>query len=220
MTGNGVPVAGSHARPDEFDDARLVAALRTGDERAFASVVDRFHPALIRYAVAHVSDRSMAEEIVQETWLALVRGVERFEGRSSLKTWLFRVLTYQARQRVGHEHRAAVFSDVHEPSVDPSRFTPHDHRFPGHWIDDLPSFDDTPEEFFLRQETMAHVRDLIAQLPARQRVVLVLRDVEGLSAEEACHVLGMNDGTMRVLLHRARARIRQGIETYLQDYGE
>jgi RNA polymerase sigma-70 factor (ECF subfamily) len=207
---------------DEYDEARLVAALRQGDEHAFASVVDRFHPALIRYAVAHVSDRSVAEEIVQETWLALVRGVERFEGRSSLKTWLFRVLTYQARQRVVHDHgrRAATFSDLDEPSVNPSRFTPRDHRFPGHWIDDLPSFDDTPEEFFLRQETMSHVRELIAQLPARQRVVLVLRDVEGLSAEDACHVLEMNDGTMRVLLHRARARIRQGIETYLRDYGE
>jgi RNA polymerase sigma-70 factor (ECF subfamily) len=220
MTGNGVPIAGSHARSDESDDARLVAALQNGDERAFVSVVDRFHPALIRYAVAHVSDRSVAEDIVQETWLALVRGVERFEGRSSLKTWLFRVLTYQARQRVSHTHRSTPFSDLDEPSVDPARFTPHDHRSPGHWIDDLASFEDTPEEFFLRQETMSHVRDLIAALPTRQRVVLVLRDVEGLSADEACEVLGMNDGTMRVLLHRARARIRQGIESYLRDCGE
>lgn len=221
MTGYDVPCTGSQRRPDELDEARLVAALRAGDEHAFATVVDRIHPALLRYATTLVSDRSVAEEIVQETWLALVRRVDRFEGRSSLRTWLFRVLTYQARQRMEHDHarRAAAFADLAAPSADPSHLTGREHWSPAQGIDALSGVDDTPEALFLRQETMVQVRDLIAQLPARQRVVLVLRDVEGLSSRDTCHVLGMSDGALRVSLHRARARVRRGIESYLRASG-
>ena len=114
MTGNLQSSIGTSPRPPAGNEEQLVAALRNGNEQAFATLVDRYHMSLLRLAMAHVSDRAIAEEIVQETWLALVRGIDRFEGRSSLKTWLFRVLTYQARHRAAHEERAVSFSDTVE----------------------------------------------------------------------------------------------------------
>jgi RNA polymerase sigma-70 factor (ECF subfamily) len=216
MTGTAPTSPDRQIAPDD-DDIRLVAALQQGNEQAFIAIVERFHLSLTRLALAYVQDRAIAEEIVQDTWLALVRGIARFEGRSSLKTWLFRVLMYQARARASREERSVPFSAVNGPTVDPARFLPDGHRWAGHWAEAFPSFDDTPEEFLLRQETMSHIRHLIAQLPSRQRIVLVLRDIEGVSAAEVCDILSMNDGTERVLLHRARAKVREGLEKYLRE---
>jgi RNA polymerase sigma-70 factor (ECF subfamily) len=201
--------------PDD-DDIRLVAALQEGREQAFIVIVERFHLSLTRLAMAYVQDRTIAEEIVQDTWLALVRGIARFEGRASLKTWLFRVLMYQARARAGHE-RSIPFSTFEGPAVDPARFLPDGHRWAGHWAEEFPSFDATPEDVLLREELMVYLRQVIARLPSRQQAVLVLRDVEGVSAAEVCDILSMNDGTERVLLHRARAKVREGLETYLRE---
>jgi RNA polymerase sigma-70 factor (ECF subfamily) len=215
MIGNLPPPAGNSPQPSTGNEEQLVIALRNGDERAFATLIDRYHMSLTRLAMAHISDRTIAEEIVQETWLALVRGIDRFEGRSSLKTWLFRVLSYQVRQRLGIEQRSVPFAVLTSPTVDPARFLPDGHRLQGHWAEDLPSLDGTPEEVFLAQETMNRIATLIEKLPPRQRVVIVMRDVEGMSAGEVCDILSMNDGTQRVLLHRARATLREGIATYI-----
>ena len=215
MTGNLQSSIGPSPHPQAGNEEQLVAALRNGSEQAFATLVDRYHVPLTRLALAHVSDRTIAEEIVQETWLALVRGIDRFEGRSSLKTWLFRVLAYQMRQRLGVERHSVPFAVLTSPTVDPARFLPDGHRLQGHWADNLPSLDGTPEEVFLAKETMNRIAILIENLPPRQRVVVVLRDVEGMGADEVCDILSMNDGTQRVLLHRARATLRERIATYI-----
>ena len=215
MTGNLHTSIGTSPHPPAGNEEQLVAALRDGNEQAFATLVDRYHMSLMRLAMAHVSDRAVAEEIVQETWLALVRGIDRFEGRSSLKTWLFRVLSYQVRQRLGVEQRSVPFAVLTSPTVDPARFLPDGHRLHGHWADDLPSLDGTPEEVFLAKETMSWIARLIENLPPRQRVVVVLRDIEGMGADEVCDILSLNDGAQRVLLHRARAALREGISTYI-----
>jgi len=211
MSGNLSSTQGS-GRSLRFSDeeASLVAALRQGDETAFATLVDRYHATLLRLATAYVSDRMVAEEVVQETWLALVRGIDRFEERCTLKTWLYRVLVYQARHRVKHEARIVSFS-----AVESSRFLPAGDKWAGHWADGLASWEDLPEEQMLGKETVAHIESLIAALPPRQRAVIILRDVEGLDAAEVCDVLGLTDSTQRVLLHRARSRVRRGVERYL-----
>jgi RNA polymerase sigma-70 factor (ECF subfamily) len=211
MSRNLSPAQGS-GRSLQFsaEETSLVAALRQGDETAFATLVDRYHAALLRLATAYVSDRAVAEEVVQETWLALVRGIDRFEERCTLKTWLYRVLVYQARHRIKHEERIVTFS-----AVESSRFLPAGDEWAGHWSDGLASWDDLPEEQMLSKEAMAHIESLIADLPPRQRAVIVLRDVEGLEAAEVCDVLGLTDSTQRVLLHRARSRVRRGVERYL-----
>jgi len=211
MSGNPSPTQGS-GRSLRFSDeeASLVAALRQGDETAFATLVDRYHAALLRLARAYVSDRIVAEEVVQETWLALVRGIDRFEERCTLKTWLYRVLVYQARHRIKHEARIVSFS-----AVESRRFLPSGGEWAGHWADGLASWDDLPEEQILSKETAAQIELLIAALPPRQRSVIVLRDVEGLDAAEVCEILGLTDSTQRVLLHRARSRVRRGVERYL-----
>ncbi len=211
MTDSSPSVSQVASGPERTEELRLVAALQRGDEAAFESLVERFHLSLLRLATAYVSDRMVAEEVVQETWLALVRGIDRFEGRSSLKTWLFRVLTYQARRRAAHEDRIVSFSDMESPVVAAERF-----RADGHWAEGLPAWDDTPEEQLLSRETRALVESLIAQLSPRQRTVIVLRDIEGLSAAESCEILALTDSTERVLLHRARSRVRLGLEQYLR----
>jgi RNA polymerase sigma-70 factor (ECF subfamily) len=196
-------------------EAQLVAALRRGDESAFCAVVDRYHRSLVRLARTYVSDPMVAEEIVQETWLALVRGIGRFEARSSLKTWLFHVLSYQANRRMKREARTIPFSELHGPTVDPERFDPSGTQWAGHWSEELPDWEGTPEERLLTAETLACIDGLIARLPERQRQVIILRDIEGLSAADACSVLEIPDRIQRLLLHRARARVREGLTAYV-----
>jgi RNA polymerase sigma-70 factor (ECF subfamily) len=207
------------AMPDRPDDA-TVAALRRGDERAFAALVDLHTPALLRVAMAYVPSRAVAEEVVQETWIAVVRGIGDFEGRSSLKTWIFRILANVAMRGGSRERRSVPFAalaaaeDTGEPSVDPDRFLPPDHElFPGHWAI-MPARWPTPEEGLLAGETRAVIAAAIEALPKAQRTVLSLRDVEGWSSDEVCAALEISAGNQRILLHRARTRVRAAIEEY------
>jgi len=187
-------------------DGELLLRLRSGDERAFIGLVQRYHEPMLRLATSFVPSRAIAEEVVQDTWLAVLRGLAGFEGRSSLKTWLFAILVNQARKTGTREHRSIPVADP-EPVVDPSRFDAS-----GGWSD--------PPEHWIelaqgRMEAgkLAHrVRGWIDDLPARQREVVLLRDVEGMSSEEVCTVLALSDANQRVLLHRGRSRLRQLFE--------
>lgn len=202
--------------PAGESEHQLVAALRRGDEAAFIALVERFHYSLLRLARSYGVDSAVAEEIVQETWMALVTGIERFEARSSVKTWLFRVLAYQAGRRARREARFVPFSDLTSPTVDQDRFEPSGGRWAGHWADRIPTWDDAPEERLLARETRDTIDRLIAQLPDRQRQVILLRDVEGVSAADTCAILEIPDHVQRLLLHRARARVRSGLDRYLR----
>jgi RNA polymerase sigma-70 factor (ECF subfamily) len=202
------------------DEPRLIAALGRGDADAFAALVDRHQSAMIRVAMAYVPSRAAAEEAVQEAWIAVIRGIDGFEGRSSLKTWIFRILTHAALRSGARERRSVPFSalaereDTGEPAVDPDRFLPPDHaRFPGHWAV-MPAPWPTPEEGLLAGETRDVIAAAIAELPVAQRTVISLRDIEGWSSDEVCEVLEITAGNQRILLHRARSRVRNAIERY------
>jgi RNA polymerase sigma-70 factor, ECF subfamily len=204
--------------PDS-DDA-IVDALLAGDEDAFAGLVDLYGASMLRVARMHVRDLAVAEEVVQETWLAVLQGIERFERRSSLKTWLFTILTNRAKTRGEREGRGVPFSalvatDVAtgEPAVDPDRFLGLDDRqWPYHWASPPLSW---PEDELLASETLGVITDAISTLPDTQREVIRLRDVEGWSAEEVVESLEISDANQRVLLHRARSRVRAELERYL-----
>jgi RNA polymerase sigma-70 factor, ECF subfamily len=205
--------------PQEQDEA-LVAALRRGDADAFAELVDRHSRAMLRVALAYVPSHAAAEEVVQETWIAVMRGIDRFEGRSSLKTWIFRILTNVAMRSGARERRSTPFSalavaeDTGGPSVDPDRFLPADDEyFPGHWAI-APAPWPTPEEGLLAGETREVIAAAISALPDAQRTVIALRDIEGWSSEEVCEALEISGGNQRILLHRARSRVRNAIEAY------
>jgi RNA polymerase sigma-70 factor, ECF subfamily len=175
---------------------------------------------MVRVAMAYVPTRAAAEEVVQETWIAVMRGIDGFEGRSSLKTWIFRILTNVAMRAGARERRSMPFSALAEseatgePTVDPDRFLPADHElFPGHWAL-MPVRWPTPEEGLLAGETRDVIAAAIAELPEAQRTVIALRDVEGWSSEEVCEALEISAGNQRILLHRARSRVRNAIEEY------
>jgi RNA polymerase sigma-70 factor, ECF subfamily len=203
------------------DDRALVEALRRGDERAFAEIVDEHSSSLLRVAMIYVGSRAVAEEVVQETWLGVLGGIDRFEGRSSFKTWLFKILTNTARTRGVRERRTVPFSAFAEagregegPVVDADRFFPPDHdRYPDHWALG-PVRWQTPEEGLVGGETRAVIDETIAELPASQRTVITLRDIEGWPSEEVCEALAISEGNQRVLLHRARAKVRTALEAY------
>ena len=198
---------------------QTVAALRAGDERAFRDLFARSYPMMKRVARAYVASDAVAEEIVQETWMAIVTGIDRFEGRSALGTWIFSILTNQAKTHSAREKRAVPFScvapsDVEEPAVDPDRFQKDDEAWPGHWATP-PRPWQKPERRLLSLEARDHLKGALAQLPDRQRLIVGLRDVEGHSAEEVCHLLGLSQENQRVLLHRGRSRLRAVLEDYL-----
>jgi RNA polymerase sigma-70 factor, ECF subfamily len=202
------------------DDDALIVALRRRDADAFAVLVDRHSPAMIRVAQAYVPSRAVAQEVVQETWIAVMRGIDGFEGRASLKTWIFRILQNVAMRTGARERRSQPFAAFAEaehsagPSVAPERFLPADHKlFPGHWVL-MPTRWPTPEDGLLAGETREVIARAIAELPAAQRTVIGLRDVEGWSSEEVSEALGISPGNQRVLLHRARSRVRNAIEEY------
>lgn len=202
------------------DDLRLVAALRLGDEAAFGQLVDQYYGAMRRLAVVYVGDYAVAEEVVQETWLGVLNGLARFEGRSSLKTWVFRILTNIAKTRSQREGRSLPFSafafadEDDEPAVDADRFQGPDGRYPGHWASAPDSWGDLDEHIF-SQQTRAMIDKAIQTLPPAQRQVITLRDIEGWSSDEVCNVLGLSETNQRVLLHRARSKVRRALETYL-----
>ncbi|HEX6021827.1 MAG TPA: sigma-70 family RNA polymerase sigma factor [Solirubrobacter sp.] len=204
------------------DDADLVAALRRGDEAAFAELVDAWGPSMLRLARTHVPSHSIAEEVVQETWVAVLNGLDRFEGRSSLKTWVFSILLNVARSRGQRERRSVPFAalrerwDMHrdEDVVPPERFQGRDGERPGWWAAPPSRWGD-PHEQLASKEAQAVMWAAIEQLPARQREALVLRDVLGLDAGEASTAMGISEGNQRVLLHRGRAKVRNALERHL-----
>jgi RNA polymerase sigma-70 factor (ECF subfamily) len=203
------------------DDAALIAALRARDERAFEALMREYNASLLRVAQIYVASRAVAEEVVQETWIGVLNGIDRFEGRSSLKTWIFRILTNIAKTRGQREGRTVPFSALERPdavpeaAVDPGRFRrPDDERWPGHWASRPEPW---PEERLLAAEMREVVERAIEQLPPAQRAVISLRDVEGWSAEEARNALGVSETNQRVLLHRARSKVRQALENYLAE---
>jgi RNA polymerase sigma-70 factor, ECF subfamily len=212
----------AQARRSDTDDARVLAALRRGDEAAFTALVQRYQTLMLRVARGYCRDPRVAEEVVQETWMALLEGIDRFEGRSSLKTWLFRVLVKRAITRGTRERRQVPFSSLGPadaedgPTVDPDRFLPEDHpRFPGHWAAYPGDWGALPHDRLVSRETITAVREAIEQLPDRQRTVIAMRDIGGFSAEEVCEALDLSDGNQRVLLHRARAKVRETVEQQL-----
>ena len=206
------------------EDARLVEALRNGNESAFVSLINMYHSSLLRLAMIFVPSQAIAEEVVQETWLGVLNGLDRFEGRSSFKTWIFRILTNRAKTRAQRERRSVPFSslpefssELHESAVEPERFQGPDQRWPGHWITFPRSWEDIHEERMLAQETMTRIQEAIDTLPVGQREVITLRDIEGCTSEEACDLLGVSEANQRVLLHRARCKVRRVLERYFEE---
>lgn len=196
-------------------DAELVARLRAGDEAAYTEIVRRYHGALVRVASAHVRSAALAEEIAQDAWVAVLNGLARFEGRSSFRTWLFTIAANLAKTRGTREARTVPFSALareegeNERPVEADRF-----KDDGHW-GDAPAEWRSPEARLQGGETLALIERAIAELPEAQRTVITLRDVRGLDADEVCELLGLSDGNQRVLLHRARAKVRRMLEGVL-----
>jgi RNA polymerase sigma-70 factor (ECF subfamily) len=190
-------------------DASLVRRLRDGDEQAFTALVERYHTSMLRLALSFVSSRAVAEEVVQDTWLAVLRGLGRFEERSSLRTWLFTILVNRARTTGVREARSVPVADA-GPAVDASRFGPSGGWAvpPEHWIEEAENRLDAIKLSEL-------LRTCLNRLPARQREVVLLRDVEGMSSAEVCEVLAISEANQRVLLHRGRSKLRQTLESQL-----
>jgi len=216
-----VPSPEPVAVPPSREDVRLVEALRAGDEAAFTGLVRELGPSMLRVARLHVSSRAVAEEVVQEAWLGVLRGIGRFEARSSLKTWVFRILTNTAKTRGEREGRSVPFSalaraeaEAGEPAVDPDRFL-HEGRWVGHWSAPPSDWAQLPESRLLGTEARAVIDAAIAALSLAQATVIRMRDVDGFDAEDVCNVLDISETNQRVLLHRARSKVRRALEDYL-----
>jgi RNA polymerase sigma-70 factor, ECF subfamily len=187
------------------------------DEQAFAALVDELSPGLLRMARGYVRTDGAAEEVVQETWLVVVEGLDAFEGRSALRTWIFGIVINIARRRGVRDARIVPFASLAtgdgEPAVDPGRFLPADHdRWPGHWA--IPP-EPWPDAALETSEALAALRAAVEALPEAQRAVVILRDMVGCTAEETCNALGLSDTNQRVLLHRGRSRVRAALEAAL-----
>ena len=187
-------------------DGDLLLRLRSGDERAFVTLVERYHEPMLRLAVSFVPSHAVAEEVVQDTWLAVLHGLDGFEGRSSLRTWVFRILVNRARTTGRQEQRSVPVADP-EPAVDPARFAAS-----GSWADPPEHWIEAAEARVQAGELADRIQAWMDELPARQRQVVILRDVEEMSSEEVCAVLAISDANQRVLLHRGRSRLRQLFE--------
>jgi RNA polymerase sigma-70 factor, ECF subfamily len=200
-------------------EAELLEALRAGDEDAFAELVREYHPSLVRVARIYVPTQAAAEEVAAETWLAVLNGLDRFEGRSSLRTWIFRILTNIAKTRAVRDGRTLPFSALQDPArvpeaaVDADRFLDPEHpRWPGHWAARPEPW---PEDALIASETREVIAEAIEALPASQRTVITLRDVQGWSSDEVRNALDLSETNQRVLLHRARSKVRAALESYL-----
>ena len=202
--------------PSVQSDDELLRRLRSGDERAFVFLVERYSDSMIRVASTYVPSRAVAEEVVQDTWLAVVKGLDRFEGRSSFKTWVFAILANRARSRGAREHRTVPFSsleaDERTAGVPGERFQPPSDRWAGHWSEPPSPWTDVAAARLESDETRTLIFDAIRSLPRQQREVIALRDVEGWSPEEVCSALAISDGNQRILLHRARGKVRSVLE--------
>lgn len=201
------------------DDVELVPRLRARDEAAYTTILDTWSDGMIKLAQEFVSTPDSAREVVQETWIAVIRGIDRFEGRSSLRTWTYRILINIAKRRGGQENRSIPMSSLLPadedagPTVDPARFQTEGQPYPGHWRA-FPADWPSPEQALLDDEVRARVTSAIDLLPARQRMVINLRDMQGYAADEVCVILEISAANQRVLLHRARASVRSMMEEY------
>jgi RNA polymerase sigma-70 factor (ECF subfamily) len=204
------------------DAGELVAALRAGDDAAFARIVQDWSRPMLTLARGFVSTQASAEEVVQETWLAVLKGIDRFEGRSSLRSWVFRILVNTAKSRGVKEHRtlpwSSIAGDEAGPGLDPALFQSAGEPYPGHWRAAPSAW---PEEVAVEGSVLAgevrrELASVLETLPDRQRIVLTLRDVLGHSSEEVCELLGISQANQRVLLHRARTAARAGIAAYVE----
>jgi RNA polymerase sigma-70 factor (ECF subfamily) len=199
-------------------ERELLQRLLERDERAFAELIDRYHGPLLRLALVFVPSRAVAEEVVQETWIGVLDGLATFEGRSTLKTWIFRILTNRAKTRGIRENRSVPFSGLSdqdgdaEPAVDPARFQAN-----GMWGLPPRRWEDTAaDRLLMNQQAVRRMEEAIAALPANQRAVVTLRDIDGLDSDEVCNVLGISETNQRVLLHRARSKLRAVLEEYVE----
>ncbi len=216
--------AGSSQARAAADEFLFIEQLRSGNEAAFVLLVERYHNTMLRLAKVYVAAQAVAEEVVQETWMAVLESLHRFEGRSSLKTWMFRILTNRAKTRAQREGRSVPFSSLSdldmyepEPAVAPDRFLPLEHEWAGHWVSFPTNWVEIPEDRLLSQETRACIQHVIEALPPNQRAIIILRDIEGWTAEETCSFLGISQGNQRVLLHRARSKVRSVLEKYFEE---
>lgn len=220
-TSGGTPVSAPDLAPDPVasrgPDAELVARLLEGDEASFIAIVNGYSSGLLRVASLFVSSRAVAEEVVQDTWLAVLDALPSFEGRSSLKTWVFRILSNRAKTRAEKEGRTTPFSasgieEGGEPAVDPARFAAD-----GRWLTDPGRWQERdPERLAMHREAISHLESALENLPPAQRAVVVLRDVEGLEAAEVCNILSISESNERVLLHRGRSRLRAELGEHLE----
>lgn len=206
--------------PHDHDDQEVVAALRAGDRTAFQELVEALNPALTRTARTYVSD-AIADEVVQETWMSVIRSIDTFEGRSALKTWIYRIMLNKVRTVASREAKIVPFTSLgprsggDAPSVDPDRLN-HGDLGQGYWPEAPPRWDDLPAERFQNNEVSAMIATAISELPPTQREVVSLRDVEGWTSSEVCNALGISSVNERVLLHRGRAALRHTLEEHLK----
>lgn len=218
----GASPSGSVSPSLQQEEQSLIARLRSGDAGAFDELVNKHHGALIRMARGHVADREAAEEVVQDTWMAVIEGLARFEGRSSLRTWICGILIHKAKDRGVREKRHTNFSDFepkddeHDEAVDPSRFH-HSGEWTGHWAFPPQPWDEqTPEKLLASHQAVNAMNRAIDALPRTLKDVLILRDIEGVEAKEACELLKITETNLYVRLHRARERVRRAVEVYLE----
>ncbi len=221
FSGGARGVSGGGAAPVlSTEELQLIQGLQRREEAAFLQVVERYHNSLLRLAQLYVTRREIAEEVVQETWLGVLKGIDRFEARSTLKTWLFRILLNRAKTRGQREARMIPFSamfdpqsETEEPEVALDSFLSDVHpEYPGHWATPPTGWGADAEKQLLGKEMRAYIQKAIEGLPATQREVITLRDVEGWTSEEVCNALGVSETNQRVLLHRARTRVRRAID--------
>ena len=200
--------AGTPTLPTVDTDLELLARLRAGDEEAFVALVARYQQPMLRFARSYVPSRAIAEEAVQDTWMGVVKGIENFEGRSSFKTWLYRILVNRARSAGAREHRHSTSGPHH--AVDPIRFDAS-----GQWADPVERWNQDAEDRLDAATWGPILQSGLEDLPARQRQVVMLRDIDGLSGDEVCGLLGLSAGNQRILLHRGRTRLREILESQI-----
>jgi RNA polymerase sigma-70 factor (ECF subfamily) len=196
---------------DEVDDAELLGRLLAGDKDAFREIVTKYHESLVRVARSYVANDASAEDVAQETWIAVLRGIERFEGRSSFKTWLFRIAVNRARTKGVKEHRVVAVDITSDRSLLARRFNEH-----GMWSDPPAPFTDSVDDAIVNAPIVRLVHESIARLPDAARAVVTLRDVQGLSTTEVAELLELSEANVRVILHRSRARIRSEVEASMR----